>query len=211
MENKDICSVCGGKCCKKSGCDYSPRDFSNLGFNELNKILSEEKISIVSTLSFERLPNNKLFVNPFLYLRARNNNRPVVDLFSTKTTCSQLTNTGCSYNYEQRPFGGKNLIPSLEVCHPEIPQIEIIKEWDRYQKTLSKLVKRLTGNSVDQQLRIDVEKVFYDALTENFDDVTPVEIMDITSMLPILVEIYPQEYVNALEKASGKVKIKKAR
>lgn len=31
----------------------------------------------------------------------------ILDLLSMKTTCSNLTETGCSFSYEERPSGGK--------------------------------------------------------------------------------------------------------
>ncbi len=34
-ENKEICKECGGKCCKKCGCDYLPKDFEDLSTNGL--------------------------------------------------------------------------------------------------------------------------------------------------------------------------------
>lgn len=207
MENKEICSVCGGKCCKKSGCDYAPTDFKDLGINHLYEILMGGKISIVSTIKLERLPNGKKIANPILLLRARNIERPIVDLLSMKKTCSQLTETGCSYSYEERPSGGKNLIPvSNGICYPSIPPTDILDSWSSYQKTLSKLVKRITGNTVDQQFSIDVEKLFIDVLNENFEGVTELELMDIKGLLPHLIEIYPEQYKNATNKTGGKVK-----
>lgn len=41
QENKDICRCCGGKCCKKSGCDYAPKDFESLKINDLYNKLEE--------------------------------------------------------------------------------------------------------------------------------------------------------------------------
>ena len=34
-ENKEICKESGGKCCKKCGCDYLPKDFEDLSMNGL--------------------------------------------------------------------------------------------------------------------------------------------------------------------------------
>lgn len=207
MEDKEICATCGGKCCKKSGCDYAASDFNNLGVNFLYEILMEGKISIVSTIYLERLANGKLFINPILFLRARNIDRPIVDLLSMKKACSQLTSSGCSYSYEKRPSGGKNLIPATNgKCHPNISQIELIKTWDSYQRVLGKLVKKITGNTVEEQFRIDVENLFIDVLNENFDGVNEVELVDIQSLLPHLIEAFPQEYKNACHKTRGKVK-----
>ena len=70
MEDKDICCECGGICCKKSGCDYVPKDFKNLNTAGILEILENGNVSIVSTLKFTRL-NDKLFCNPILFLRAR--------------------------------------------------------------------------------------------------------------------------------------------
>lgn len=40
LENKDICTKCGGKCCKKSGCDYFVSDFDLINKNRLLEILA---------------------------------------------------------------------------------------------------------------------------------------------------------------------------
>ena len=46
-ENKEICRECGGKCCKKCGCDYSIENFDNWNIDNLQKILKKGEISIV--------------------------------------------------------------------------------------------------------------------------------------------------------------------
>lgn len=118
IENKEYCSKCGGYCCRKCGCDYSPADFEDLSFNGLLNTLNEGNISVVSTLDFRRI-NGKLIMAPLLYLRARNINRDVIDLLSFKTTCSMLREDGCFYEYPERPTGGKNLVPAFkkELCY----------------------------------------------------------------------------------------------
>lgn len=103
-ENKELCLSCG-ICCKKCGCDYAPSDFDDLCINSLYEKLIEENILIVSCFNFETLKNGKVIATPFLYLRARNVNRCIVDLFSLKRTCSMLTDKGCFYAIEQRPKG----------------------------------------------------------------------------------------------------------
>ena len=115
-ENKELCSECGGYCCKKSGCDYYVSDFKRIDKNTILEALASEKISIVSAFVFERLNDDKIVATPFLYLRARNQDRDIVDLYSVKTTCMSLTETGCAYTYENRPGGGKNLIPQKPIC-----------------------------------------------------------------------------------------------
>ena len=72
FENKNICRECGGKCCKKCGCDYSTDNFQDLSMKALEEILSEGKISIVAALNIKKSKNGNKFIIPFLYLRARN-------------------------------------------------------------------------------------------------------------------------------------------
>lgn len=208
LENREICAQCGGFCCKKSGCDYIPSDFENMSINSLATKLEEGNISVVSALKFERLPNGKIYVNPFLYLRARNVNRPIVDLFSLKTRCSQLTEDGCKYSINERPSGGVNLIPLPNLkCYPKEYPTKLMLYWGNYQKVLSKLVKRLTGYTVEERLKLDVIKVFDDLANENFEDVSEIEIIDIKRCLPELVQCYGEYYNEVKENIKVKVKI----
>lgn len=209
IENKEICSNCGGKCCKKSGCDYTVDDFDNLSFNYLYELLQEGNISIVSTLKITITANDKEWITPFLYLRSRNINRPIVDLLSLKTTCSQLLENGCRYTYQERPSGGKNLIPSPNYdCRHNINQRELLKEWERYQKVLSRLVKRISGMSVDQRLRLDVENLLLDLFNQNFENVSAIEIQEICGMVPHLTKAFPEESLRAKQKYEENPKVK---
>ena len=84
LENKEICAKCGGKCCKKSGCDYFVSDFDEINKNKLLEILATGNVSITSALKIKMLTNGQKYIVPFLYLRARNKGRDVIDLFSLK-------------------------------------------------------------------------------------------------------------------------------
>ena len=207
LENKEYCKNCGGYCCKKSGCDYYPEDFKDLSFNGLTNILSQGNISIVSFLDFERLPNGKLTYTPFLYLRARNIDRDIVDLVSIKKTCSMLKEDGCYYDIEHRPSGGVNLIPASNRlnCHPKENHLEHIKQWGRYQKVLSKFVRKYCGMSLEDKLKEDIENLFYECLSGVLDTVPIEEQEDIKRMIPTLIQIAPIEY----EKACNRYKEKK--
>lgn len=193
-ENKEICAECGGFCCKKCGCDYSVDDFDDLSVDAIQKLLEEGHVSIVSFQNFKEI-NGKMTCSPYLYLRERNINRPAVDLLSMKTRCSSLTDTGCMYSLENRPSGGVNLIPRKgEPCYPEKNPFDIVKGFERYQKSLSRVVKRMTGKSVDAQLREDVYKLFCDIRLGHFEGVMKMEIEDILGMLPMLVQAFPEEF-----------------
>ena len=152
-------------------------------------------------MDFRQLPNGKMVNTPFLYLRARNKNRPIVDLLSMKTTCASLTEHGCKFTYEERPTGGKNLTPvDHGICYPKEDPRKLIKRWSSYQKILSRVVKRITGKSVDEQLQLDVEQLFFDLFCHNVEGVTKREFEDILSMVPILSKVYPIEFSTAQER-----------
>ena len=192
-ENLEICKNCGGKCCLKSGCDYSPDDFESLSFNYLYHKLMEGNISIVSTLIFKR-DHLKLIIDPFLLLRARCVDSKTIDLLSMKTKCSMLTSSGCKYTKEERPWGGLNLVPREDgKCYPEKDQQNEMLKWSYYQKMLAKLVEKISGNSVDEQLRLDVINLFEKVINRDYDNVPLEEVRNVMSLVPILTQIYPNE------------------
>lgn len=208
-ENKELCSRCRGFCCIKSGCDYSAFDFDDLRSNALYNKLMEGNISIVSFLRFKKSSNGVEYVEPFLYLRARNTGREVVDLLSMKTRCSLLTENGCKYDASNRPSGGLNLIPDKNGCYPLEDPFKIVDTWKSYQKVLSKIVKRITGNNVDKQLEIDVGNLFYDVLNDRYDNVTEREKHEIGILVRKLAYIYPYKLQEAVDKTDKFVLKKK--
>lgn len=199
-ENIDLCRKCGGKCCVKCGCDYAVDDFSEHTYKAFLEELSKGDKSIVAMLNFRTLPNGKFVAEPFLYIRARNVNRDVVDLVSMKARCSMLTDEGCSYDYLHRPFGGRNLRPSpkgVYYCSREVEQESIMKKWLPYQKTLGKIVKHYTGKSVNEKVKEDVETLFCDILRGNFQDVSRLEIEELDGFIPLLKRAFPDERYRA--------------
>lgn len=204
-ENIELCKKCGGYCCKKSGCDYFVSDFENMKLEYLQEILDEGRISIIASFDFKRLKNGKLVYTPILSLRARNKNRDIVDLFSFKTRCASLEENGCYYDVERRPSGGVALIAKLErKCYSEIDRLEELRKWEPYQKVLRRLVKRYTKMSVDEKIKEDVENLVYNILTNNYQEVMKEELEDISSMLPLLQECFPEEFLKANERYSKK-------
>lgn len=201
-ENKEFCKNCGGRCCKKSGCDYWPSDLPDKTYKGILKFLENGKVSIVAMMNFKRI-NGKLCNFPFLYLRERNTGRDVVDLLSMKTPCSNLTEHGCSYTYEERPSGGKNLTPSKDgLCYPKEDNLQKVLEWSPYQKQLEKIVKRYTGLSIDNKIKEDVVTLLTDINEENFKNVSELEIIDVKRMLPMLIECYKEQAEQVLNNSN---------
>jgi len=198
-ENLEMCRYYGGMCCIKSGCDYSAKDFKDCSYNTLVSELSKGNISIVCFLKFM---DDKSY-EPFLYLRARNVNRDIIDLISMKTRCSMLTDTGCVHDYKHRPEGGRNLIPKKEIngtCIPDKDPKEIVMSWKPHQKTLKRIVLQYTGMSLDKKIRLDVENLFYEVLCENYEGVSEVEREDLKMFVMLLTSRFPQELKNANER-----------
>jgi len=194
--DKELCSKCGGQCCKASGCNYTTSDFSNLSYNALYELLSQGKICAV----------------PFLMLRVRNVDRPIVDLISMRTQCSQWTENGCSYTYAERPTGAKNLVPGKNFdCQPYIDIKTLLQDWENYQKVLSRLVKRFSGMSVDQKLRYDIENFLLD-----FSNLNPEDLIqsgfhgmeDLFALIPYLHTLYPEEFMKANARYVENAKVK---
>lgn len=204
-ENKEKCKNCGGKCCKKSGCDYFVSDFESLTKEYLYNVLLTGNVSIVAAVTFDKLRDGRTVCTPYLYLRARNVDREVIDLFSFKKQCSKLTETGCMYDINERPGGGVNLIPYENICTPLVNPVEELKKWEPYQNLLSKLVKRICGMSVDERFKRDVEEVFLTILNNDYDGIDEREIIDMLSCVNTLIECYPEEFKKARARSNEHV------
>ncbi len=203
VENKDICQLCGGKCCKACGCNYASTDFENLSFNSMFEILEKGNISIIASLDFQYTANGIPFAAPTLYLRERNINSDVIDLVSIASRCSSLTDTGCPYSLDKRPSGGAALTPNYpDVCHSHEMQEAIYASWKPYQNTLRKLVKRLTGKSVEEEIKRCVEELYYKLFTKDFNEYdSKTSILMYSDMLYDFSMAFPSEIAKAKSRA----------
>lgn len=210
-ENKDMCKLCGGMCCLKCGCDYSANDFADLSYEGIKRELSVGDKSIVCFMDFKKDVYGKYFAIPFLYVRARNTGRDIVDLISMKKKCAVLIDTGCSHDYEHRPEGGRNLIPCKKLGEPCLPMndpFDIVKTWQPYQKVLKRIVKEYTKMDFKKRINLDVEDLFYDVLMENYQDVSVLERIELKSFVVMLAQAFPNELHNAnVRYEKGKCKL----
>lgn len=104
-------------------------------YNVLETFLKEKKVAI----DREKLMN----LDGILYLRPRAVNRGVIDTVHLTPdlmglTCSMWDpETGCKYKYEQRPKGGRLLIPCEEtVCIQMYSEYNAMQDWARYQDVM---------------------------------------------------------------------------
>lgn len=152
LQNLELCSRCGGSCCRNSGCSYLPIDFKDISFSSLKKELEKGYISIIAQIV---IIDYKVEVN--LFMRTRNVGRPVVDLLSTSSPCCLWSQKGCPLSPEERPSVGVLCIPGYEnehlCCHPIVSDDMLAVPWKKHQKTLKALVSYLTGKSVKEVIQ----------------------------------------------------------
>lgn len=145
--NPEICRECGGECCQRCGCNFSPDDFSEISFEYLKTQLEKGYISI------EYIDGEMIYADFGIYiLRARNQGAPIVDTdFRPRTPCVLWTKErGCKLDYKHRPSGGKLLIPSEKIarglwgnvrdCHSPYTLRNCCNEWRPHQRVLSELI-----------------------------------------------------------------------
>lgn len=137
--NCDLCSKCGGDCCKKCGCHFSPDDFEEISFEFLKKELEKGYISI------DYVDGEMIYSDFGVYiLRVRNQGADIVDacLIREKSQCILLTENGCKLDYNHRPTGGKLLIPNEDGrCRQKYDIFDCCYEWKPHQRILRDLVE----------------------------------------------------------------------
>lgn len=156
MENKEICSKCKGKCCKTMGCHYSPKDFEEISFEYLMSQIDKGYISI-DWWEGNPFEDNRNIHRAF-FLRVRNVESPIVDP-SWGGRCSLLTETGCSLTYNERPTGGRLLIPGEKNCVPKYTKEDCVKEWYKYNDILIKLYENYCKPPIPVSLLEDIDRL----------------------------------------------------
>ena len=143
--NSEACKSCGGKCCMKCGCHFAPTDFDDLTFEGLKKKMEMGYISI------DLVDGEMIYQRGFFYiLRARNEGAPIVDFgYNRRSKCCLLTKKGCKLSFEERPSGGKSLIPGYKktenngfwMCTQTYEVEQCCYDWRPYHEVISKLVE----------------------------------------------------------------------
>ncbi|MDO4282176.1 MAG: hypothetical protein Q4D02_00945 [Clostridia bacterium] len=146
-ENKSICSICGGRCCKSMGCHLSPEDVFRGEEPNVMSILKLLKTGYFSVDWWEGDPRAEISEDMALYItmfiRVMNVNGKVIDP-SWGGKCKLLTSHGCALSFEQRPKGGKALIPQADFnCQSSYDKKEAAIEWVPYQDLISRALDLL--------------------------------------------------------------------
>lgn len=142
----DMCSECGGQCCKENGCIYLPNDFNKLDFHSLKKEINKGYIS-VSGQPFAGFAGDAWTF--LLYLRARNEGASEVDLITSGGPCKLLNENGCLLDEENRPSLGL-LVKPTKVGGPceKMYASDLVLNWLDYDNVLAQLVRYYTHKDV---------------------------------------------------------------
>ncbi|MBP3917306.1 hypothetical protein [Clostridium sp.] len=146
-EDLELCKKCGGGCCKRMGCHFSPDDFAEITYESLKSKIDEGNISI-DWWEGDPTGNDKL--SRAYFLRVRNKFAPIVDP-SFGGICSLLTNDGCPLPFEKRPKGGRMLIPSETGCVLEYSKQQVAIDWLEYTDILQRLYDEYIDTEVDEE------------------------------------------------------------
>lgn len=137
-ENIELCTKCGGRCCKRMSGMYSPSDFEIVSVESIMNILNTEKCSI-DWWEGDLRPNipKKERLSQIYYIRPRHVDAPIIDP-SWSGTCIFLSSTGCELSYEDRPSNCRGLVPHIDnsKCYNNNSKEERVAEWIPYQDIL---------------------------------------------------------------------------
>ncbi len=138
LQNAELCAQCGGKCCKRCGCAFSPDDFEDLSFEALKTEIEKGYITI------EVVDGDQFYIAGFvLMLRVRNVGGLVYEnrLYNRpRGQCILLTEHGCKLDWDHRPSGGKLLIPGEGGnCQSRYSTERALREWEKHQGVLIRL------------------------------------------------------------------------
>lgn len=131
-ENHEVCSNCGGKCCYNSGCDITPRDFKSY------PNITEDDIMIALASGYVVIDSAS--EGYFLKMRGIYTRS---DIFYDRyvSPCVALTENGCRFKFENRPFGGRILRPQEDTkCYKGSYSFSrAALSWKKYQNLLESI------------------------------------------------------------------------
>lgn len=146
-ESKDLCAKCGGRCCKFMPCHLSVKDvFGDMAptIDRLIEFLSKGVYAIDWWEGdvMKKHYNAKGYRDCCYYVRGKSVRTN--DLFHASygnDQCCSLTETGCSFDWEHRPLGGKALVPDPNgYCKGQgYSKEDCVKEWYPYNHLFDKL------------------------------------------------------------------------
>lgn len=155
-ENVEMCSKCGGVCCKKYSGAYHPEDLNDgkpFTMESLEALITREE-DPVSIDWYEDEDNLIDTLGRGYFIRPRHIGGDIVDP-SWGASCINLTENGCKLPFEKRPAACKALIPKksindhcISIADQMYPDKDVDDKliyygwWKDYQTMIHKLVKK---------------------------------------------------------------------
>lgn len=143
----NICSACGGACCRNLPGTYAPSDFGRSRKEILKNVASALDAGTVCIDCWEgdleKIGKESYRTAYFIRPPTINSLGKRVD-YSWGGACSNLTSTGCSLLFENRPMQCRELIPvaktfNCKYPHSRYTRIGMTRRWLSFSDELSKL------------------------------------------------------------------------
>lgn len=147
MENKyinsEICTNCGGMCCKHMGCHIAPSDLKEVTYDYIKDMI------MTGTVSLDYWEGNPFEddrdIERAYFLRMRNKGAAICDA-SWGGECIILTDHGCPLSFKDRPKGARLLVPQEKgECILEYDKQVCAKDWYQYNDILDKIWNEYKG------------------------------------------------------------------
>jgi Fe-S-cluster containining protein len=136
FENKELCSKCGGKCCKGMPGICQPEDFGQPLTEKIAEALVTQKYAIDWWYGDPRDGKDEL--DRTYYIRPATKNSQKMFDPSWGGECIFLTGAGCTLSHDDRPHSCRMLEPKKdEACeYHGVGKRKEVVQWIPYQKNI---------------------------------------------------------------------------
>jgi hypothetical protein len=141
-EKADICTPCGGQCCKWMSGAFHPHDLSPTGDK---KVLLSKVKELLSTGDYkltdrEYGDEHRGYFSVYLLVPATSITIQDKDVWASNYgRCVNLTETGCKLNSQDRPLECKAIVPDVQHnCKPQegFRREDLYRAWMPYKQFL---------------------------------------------------------------------------
>lgn len=153
-ENCELCKECEGECCRNLGCFINPKDIPAYPNITKEVILDLLRTGYVSIDWYDDETEE-------YFLRMRNKKSPLIDP-SWGGECIALTENGCAFKFENRPYGGRSLIPNKgDECLNEYDKEMAKEDWEPYREIIIDIIDNFDKYNIEYDERLDkIEPIF---------------------------------------------------
>lgn len=150
--NSQLCTECGGDCCKRNSCALAPIDLGDSVTEEaILKKLDTGDFMITAHFIMVPISRNpiqySLWIAP--YMAARESESGEFNFTARHTSCKHLGPFGCTLDRNHKPCQGILLIPQpFKHCINAMEEPTIL--WKPYRNLLINIVEKKTGKPISQ-------------------------------------------------------------